>query len=284
MKHARILPLLLAFLFHQPSIATVKTLLTELIEDGLIDVQALGNGTHEGESVEVSVTSLSTSAISSSIPVGWVFISERPEVQDLLVVREEVFVLSPSATKTIMCRAFCCESSGSPPMESERYRAGRLADPSLVQVALACAARDYDDHAIQHAIWVVSDGHDIAGMGAMDSTLNDTLRNALSEINGQPVPRYSLHYAESDGAVCSRRLDRITRQLPLNLPNGATLTVVAITQDSKVREVLFDHVSLEPGRHMIELDVNVRDWPAGRYALRAHLDNASGVRLMPFHL
>lgn len=282
--------LFLAFVLPLSSLAMEKEMLVSLIEDGRIEINAKGTGTHSGESIEVMLKNTSSKPFTSSIPVGWVFISETPEVQDLLVVREELFALSPGNQTTVFCKAFCCESSGIGPDENEPYRKGRLANKELVQVAMAAARKDqfipdgFDDHTIQHAIWVLSDGHDISSMGAMDSTLTDSLRMAVSRLSGQEPPLYSLTYAEGGEGVCSGRPEWITRTAQFNVPAGAKLTVVALGHKKQILEVLQDRETLEPGVHELTFRVHVLDWPDGDYAIRAHLENGAGARLMPFQL
>ena len=264
--------------------ATTKESLSDLIDAGLIQLEPKGTGVHEGESVEVLIKNTCSSTFSSSIPVGWIFISETPEVQDLLVVREELFTLGAGAKKTILCKAFCCESSGSSPTVDEPYSVGRMADPELVAVAMAAAEGEFDDFAIQHAVWVISDDHDISSMGAMDSTATDSLRLRVSDISGQAPPLYTLSYAEGGEGVCSGRPEWISRKIHFHVPSGATVTIVAIAQNRKILEVLYDHEQLEPGEHDLDVHLNVLDWPDGQYAIRAHVENAPGARLMPFQL
>ena len=276
---------LIALMIPLSGSAFQRNLLINLIEFGRIELQPKGTGIHDGESVEVIIKNTSSSSFSSSIPVGWIFISEVPEVQDLLVVREEFFTLRAGDQTTVLCKAFCCESSGTGPGIDERYRKGRMASPDLVAVAKAAStSEEYADHSIQSAIWVISNGHNISSMGAMDSTSTDTLRLHVSKISGQPAPLYTLTYAEGGEGVCSGRPEWITRNISYNVPGGATITIVAITHDGRIRHVLYDHEELAPGTHEIGLRLNVLDWPEGRYAIRAHSNNEAGARLMNFQL
>lgn len=261
-----------------------RQLLPELIESGSISITATGTGQYQDESVSVRLENISSKAISSGIPIGWRFSSVRPEVQDLLVVREELFALAPGQETTVLCKAFCCESFGSAPKEGEAYSKGRLADPELVAVAKASAKRAYDDNAIQHAIWVLSDGLDIAGMGAMDSTATDSLRMAVSRLSGQAPPHYSLYYAEGGASVCSGRPEWIRRNINYVVPAGATVTIVAIGKNNQILEVLYERETLAPGVHELPVHVHVLDWPEGDYAIRAHTQSGAEVRLIPFEI
>jgi hypothetical protein len=110
-----------------------------------------------------------------------------------------VLALSGGASRTVLCRAFCCEASGSGPRAGEGYRAGHQSPPKLTAVAEAVARGEYPDDEVQHAVWVLSDGYSIASMGALDSTATDSLRLAVSRLSGQPAPLYSLRFADEPG-------------------------------------------------------------------------------------
>ncbi|MEO8069254.1 MAG: hypothetical protein ABI599_16265 [Flavobacteriales bacterium] len=258
--------------------------LIDLLEHHLIEVKPIGLGGHTGECVDVNVRNLSVGPVHTTIPVGWVFTSRVPEVQDLIVVREEVLAIAGGATRSVSCRAFCCEASGSGPDTGEIYRAGRPASKKLAEVAQAIARGEYSDDVAQNAIWVLSDANDIASMGAMDSTGQDTLRLAVSRISGQPVPLHSLWYAQEEGRVCSQRPASIQRRVRYDSPAGTLFTAVVLDGAGNVVRVLNDHEVLAPGPHTITFDLDVRDWPFGRYAIHAHSLDRPGVHRMPFTL
>lgn len=255
----------------------------ELLEHRIIDVKPVGMGGHSGESLKVTIRNLSTGPVHTSIPVGWVFTSQVPEVQDLIVAREEVLAIAGGATRTVTCRAFCCEASGSGPSEGELYRAGRPAPEKLVAVAQAIARGEYNDDIAQHAIWVLSDANDIASMGAMDSTAMDSLRLAVSRLSGQPAPLYSMQYAQEEGRVCSQRPSSIHRRLTYSTM-GTAFTAVVIDGTGHVVQVLHTSTPLEAGTHLLAFDLDVNGWPPGRYAIHAHSTDRAGVHRMPFTL
>ena len=255
----------------------------ELLEHRLIDVKPVGLGTHSGESIRVTVRNLTGDPLSTSIPVGWVFTSQVPEVQDLIVTREELLALAGGATRTVTCRAFCCEASGSGPSEGEVFRAGRPAPEKLAAVAHVIALGAYNDEIAQHAIWVLSDANDIASMGAMDSTTMDTLRLAVSRLSGQPAPLYSMQYAQEEERACSQRPSSIQRRLPYSTM-GTAFTAVVIDRTGHVMQVLHFNTPLEAGTHMLAFDLDVSTWPPGSYAIHAHSTDRAGVHRMPFTL
>lgn len=280
----RMLAVLCAVWIPIASTAIEQRSFIELLEHRVIEVKPVGLGGHSGESLRVTVRNLSTGSVNTSIPVGWVFSSKVPEVQDLIVVREEVLALAGGASKSVTCRAFCCEASGSGPEEGEVYRTGHPGSPKLMAVAQAIARGAYPDEIVQNAVWVLSDNNDIASMGAMDSTAQDTLRLAVSRLSGQPAPLYTMRYAEEEGRVCSQRPASIHRQLRYDTTVGTTVTVAVIDRNGRVVRVLQDHQVLEPGAHTLSFDLDVHDWPSGSYAIHAHSPDRAGVHRMPFTL
>lgn len=257
--------------------------LIELLENRLVKLEPRGLGGHAGECLRVTVRNNSATPVHTSIPVGWVFTSQQPEVQDLIVTREEVLAIAGGASRSVTCRAFCCEAGGSGPDEGEVYRPGHLANAKLLAVAQAIARGEYDDDIAQNAVWVLSDGNDIASLGAMDSTLADTLRLAVSRISGQAVPLYTVRYAEEEGRVCSPRPVSIHHGLRYTTM-GTEFTAVVLDRQGHVVRTLHDRTWLEPGTHNLSLDVDVDGWPPGIYSIQAYSTDRAGAHRMPFTL
>lgn len=277
------LALVAAMLLAIPSCATAETLsLIELFEQGRIRMNVTGTGEHQGKCVKVVLANTSSRPVSTSIPAGWRFVSERGPVQDLLVVSEQMIALVGNGSATVLCRAFCCEASGVGPSEGERYRRGNVAAPDLVAVARAIAAGDYTDDLAQQAIWTLSDAHDIASMGALTGTPEDSLRMVVSRLSGQAPPLYSMRFAEEEGVICSGRPGYVERTFRISLTEGVILTVVVIDGNGRIMKVLYDHASFNSGTDRIQLGVEVEHWPPGRYAFRVHTNDRAGVHRLPF--
>ena len=268
---------------HATNAATTSSLV-ELLEQGRIELSPHGLGGHSGECLKVDVRSRSSSPIRTSIPPGWVFMSEVEGVQDLIVMREEVIVLAPNARTTVTCRAFCCEASKSGPSENEPYRKGHPAPEKLTTLARFVDSLQYDDGIVQSAIWVLSDGHDIASLGALDSSANDTLRNKVSALSGQPAPRYTMRYAEDERMACSGRPASISRIVSVARGVSDRLTIVVRSDAGRLIEVIQQRMPMEAGRAQVPVELNVLNWPKGRYAIYSWTQGGTDVHRLPFTL
>ncbi|MBL7986195.1 MAG: hypothetical protein JNM91_14405 [Flavobacteriales bacterium] len=273
----------LAFLAHATSAAS-GTPLHELLEHGRIALHPIGLGGHSGECLRVDVKNLTSAAVTTAIPAGWVFVSEDPMEQDLIVVREEVIALAPNGRGTVTCRAFCTEASKSAPGKDALFRKGHPAPEKLTILARYVDSLAFEDDLVGAAVWVLSDGHDIASMGALDSTKNDVLRELISTLSGQPAPRYTLRYAEDDRMACSGRPSTITRTLRFNNAAPQRLTVLVRSDNGRTHHVLHSGTPLVSGSSVINLALDVQGWPVGRYAFHVFTTEAEGVRRLPFHL
>ncbi len=264
--------------------SAATTSLVELLEQGRIELSPRGLGGHSGECLKVDVKNRAASRIRTSIPAGWVFVSQVEGVQDLIVVREEAIALAPNGQTTVTCRAFCCEASNSGPSENEAYRKGHPAPEKLATLARFVDSLGYDDGIVQSAIWVLSDGHDIGSLGALDSSANDTLRNKLSALSGQPAPRYSVRYAEDERMACSGRPASISRIVSVARGVPDRLTIVVRSDGGRLIEVIKQRMPIDAGRTLVPVELNVLNWPQGRYAIYAWTDGGTDVQRLPFTL
>ncbi len=257
--------------------------LEEALDRGLLKVSVTATD-DAAAAVHAQVRNISGAAVHTAIPAGWVFTSMDEGIQDLIVVRDELIDLAAGATRTVACRAFCTQGPLRGPGDGDPYRAGGRGAPGLVAVARAIAAGVYEDDVAQSAVWVMSDGYSIAGMGAMDSSTTDTLRMVVSRLSGQPPPRYAMRFRQEHGRMCTGEAESVQRAFEIDVPGGAVMNAVVLNAQGRVMHVLYRHHVLEPGRHPLRFEVPVLGWPPGRYAIHAWTLAAAGVHRLPFLL
>ncbi|MCW5898557.1 MAG: hypothetical protein KIT10_04745 [Flavobacteriales bacterium] len=258
--------------------------LDEVLRRGAISLQVTAADEATGGDVKAVVRNTSGATVRTTIPAGWVFTSIDEGVQDLLVVREEVLDLSAGASRTVVCRALCTQGPLRGPQEGEPYRPGQWAAPGLVAVATAIAAGDYPDDLAQSAVWVMSDGYSIAGMGSLDSSATDTLRLVVSRLSGQPPPRYSMRFRAEEDRMCSGVPEAIQRALVVDAPAGVRFHAIVLDRRGRVMHVLHRDTMLDRGVHRLVFEVPVLDWPPGPYAIHAWTQQDAGVHRLPFTL
>lgn len=258
--------------------------LSVLVEAGAIELKPRGLGGHSGESVVVDVHNRTARTLRTSIPAGWLFPSVNEGIQDLLVVRQEVIALAPNGRTSVKCRAFCCEAAQGGPGEREPYHKGRPAPAELIALAQFLDSGDYADDIVQHAVWVLSDRNDIASTGALDGGPNDVLRHRLSAWSGQPAPRYSVRYAESATQACSQRPVHVSRFVQIDNGTPQHLNVLVKRDDGTLITQLHRNTLVAAGQQEIPIELDVAEWPDGKYAIYVYTQEGVGVHRYPFNL
>ena len=140
-----------------------------LVQQGRLVLSAEGQGGHTGDCLKVQFTNTTDKSLSTTLPAGWLFVSDDTTLQDLIVVREEVLALDPGASRSVTCRAFCCEATMGSPSENSLYDSGHQSDAALTALAQFIATNRFPDSAVQDAVWAVSDGRPIECRSAMTS-------------------------------------------------------------------------------------------------------------------
>ncbi|MBL8001130.1 MAG: hypothetical protein JNL05_04130 [Flavobacteriales bacterium] len=248
--------------------ANTPTDLAGLLRSRQLAMTVTGAGGHAGECVNVELNNLRTDTLHVRIPAGWRFTSEDSTLQDLLVVEDEVLALAPKATRSVTCRAFCCEAGmGGPGSESTFLTGGMASDP-LRKLARFIADGHYSDAAVQQAVWAVSDGHDLSGIDDGDAQATASLRQFVSTLTGRPVPWYTTTYAApAEGRVFNPAPAHITGHVEFTQRHAGILTIVVKDAQGRTVYTLDEGRDLRQGFYKVQVEVTVHGWEKGRYAI-----------------
>ena len=184
------------------------------------------------------------------------------------MVREEMVALTPGGSRLVTCRPLLRSSNHSPtgPPTGPEHPA-----PMNCNGRPRHCRRSISGHLAQHAIWVVSDGHDLPAWAPWTALWDDTLRHAPACITGCRRPR-TVRFADDPPGLFGRP-EAIQRDLRRIYPRGLVTLVVVDREGRIVRTLLARGV--RTGNRRIPVELDVLDWPPGRYAL--HLPPARNL-------
>jgi hypothetical protein len=206
-----------------------------------------------GESVSVVVSDRSGEGVNTTIPAGWVLVSEDPALQDLMLVRREPLLIAPNGSATVTCRAFCVEANDEGPDEGAVYLLGHLANEKLVALAEFIDAGNYADDAVLFAVWTVTGERPISAIPDNDPA-NEALRRKASEFTGQVIPWYTVSYDETqDDRHFSNDPSTVRGRFDFSMVNNGVLTIVATDENGQVLAELGHDRHLGPGNYSMNV-------------------------------
>jgi hypothetical protein len=139
---------------------TVTTDLLEAVEQGLVTVEASGDGL---QWIDVTITSRSESPLEVMIPIGTVFVSQAPTVQDMVVTREETILLSVGESVVSSLLVACMNMELDAPCESDTLEISQTSPPDDLVKLLALPDFSSEPFRIQQfAVWTITENPESA--------------------------------------------------------------------------------------------------------------------------
>lgn len=259
---------LLAFSWKQPLLEKDKYVALETyLKSGSVRAKLSSLGGHSGNCMAIELSNLSKDTVFLFLEPGRRLLASDTTMQDILIVKKEKVLLAPLASKKINGYGFCCESTNGSPRTGTSYAIGYMAPASWVKVAEFISNNKFPDGAVQSAVWVMSNDHDISSVYGSDSETILPLRKFLGQIKGVEVPWYATIYAKDGDRVFSGKEDLILGKLPYKLKNNAIVTIVVRDKWGQLAKTLVEEAAMGPGPKEYDLNLEVKGWGKGIYTI-----------------
>jgi len=249
--------------------------LVEALNNGWISVSAAAQGGHGGQSIKASFKNLHKRDLELLIPAGFIFNASDSTFQDLIIVKERLLALEKARSKSVMLYGMCIRASRSSPTSGLAFSAGGMATAALAQMAQHIdEKRLHEVPDAQHAIWAVSNGHALEGIGQPD------LAAFTAKLLGKPEPTYNIRYANSARPGERAFQDRALAVSGLfEYTNAKEISATFGLYNEQGERVLtfFEHELRKAGQHRFRFNFQVQNLPKGQYFAR--LSDAQGLML-----
>lgn len=193
--------------------------------------------------------------------------SKTNDEQDILVMKDQFFILKAYQKKDFKINGFCCQADNHIPMKESAFGIGKPADKDLTAIAQFCNQHTYSKTTVQSAVWCVSNRRPLASIPES----HDELRRYVSSITGDEIPWYEITYENAtSSSIISQTVDRISGTINYDLSANSKLKIEL--RDSKDRVIMNVECekTLAAGNHDYWFDMQVSHYPKGKYYIHLY--------------
>ncbi|MBA3900363.1 MAG: hypothetical protein H0X62_09175 [Bacteroidetes bacterium] len=245
----------------------------EAINQGIIRLDVKSKGGHSGGCLSASIKNTASERITILIPPGTMFHPEEPGMQNIIVVKEKLLALNRNESKTTVIIGFCCNLSKKSPSEGMAFKAAKSTNKNLIQIANFINGQNFNDDAIQSAIWAVSDGNRISEIYDENPEKVSSLRKEVSEITGQPITWYATRTNRTTGedGFINNEPVLVTGEISIKVEKPCTLIQEVFNEKGEVKWRIKDMEIPWAGSMNYDFQLRVSGWPKGNYYVKASI-------------
>jgi hypothetical protein len=246
----------------------------KLLNEHKISLDIKGTGGHQENCIAFDIKNLTKDTIYLLIEQGRRFVSGDSDLQDILLVRKHEFAAPPLASIHRIGYGFCCEASMKSPGAGSLFKIGFMTPKEWIKVLDVINAYDFEAGAIQSAVWVLSDNHDISSVYSKNEENMKRLRTILAKVKGIEVPWYSVSYKQDTALVFTNQHLKVWGDIDYQIKHNSMVSVVVRSLDGMVMETLIEDMPVNPGFYTYKMELPIHDWPKGEYEINI-LDNSN---------
>ena len=235
-----------------------------------ITINAKSLGGHSGKSLSVKIKNHTANFISLMIPSGSRFKSEAAEYQDLIVTKAELIAIQGLGEEIVLLNSFCCEANDRSPSNDLSYTYLGRTDSSLSKLCRFINKNNFEEQAVQNAIWVLSNNHPINNIYSADKNSETQLTEFLCKMKGIQKPWYRVEYKNSDSIAFSEAPLNIHAEFNFLLTTNGMVTMILQDASGKNVVVLMKEQPFNKGEYDFGFKLKASAMPKGKYYARLY--------------
>lgn len=266
---------LIPFLIYSYSFAETQKKyfsIEELVQKGVLKASFKGLGGHSGDCIQLNLENPSNDSVFIWVEAGRRLGSKDTSEQDIFLTQNRQIALAPLQKDSLNLEGYCCQSSKAGPKIASLFTIGAMAPTLWVKFANFLDKNKFPKEAVQAAVWVLSDGHDLASIHAEDDKAIIPLRRELAKLLNRPIPWYSFTYKEAENGVFSNEIEEVHGEIKFSLSSNAVITIFIQDEFGYILHYIIPEMNMGPGDYVLEVDTEIAAWEPGEYTIWIYQD------------
>lgn len=235
----------------------------DAIDRNLINCTILSKGGHQGNCIDMTLVNKTSNRLILKLESGRNLLSLDTNKQDILVVKEELFVLNSMQKQQKEIFGFCSQSHKSSPENGEEYNVGEMKDKNIVALAQHLSSNKYPLSSMQQSVWTLTNNRNISSIFHENRDSIERLQDFVAQLTKIYSPWYSIEYELPDSGVVSNVAKSLHGNFEARLPKNEVVKIVVFDKFNiaQIRTEMI--VTEQASKHAFS--VNVKTLPKGRY-------------------
>ena len=253
--------------------------LNAALEKGYVDVAITGNpgSSHYLKPIIVELHNLRSEPISVRIPNGLQFYA--PDVQDVIVTKEEMIALGPNESTSHEIYAMCTQQSLSASNSDSNFKVGAIATGDLAELTAEIQRSANFNTLGQYAIWAFTDEQELNSISGFDMEEATRLKTFVANLMEVPVPEYDpddyLTNFHDDGLI-QRAIKSKFRYRSLG---GAKISIAMFDDEDRLVRELYNNPHVSGGEHEFEFQFDAEVYRDKAYFIRMIVDDEIKINM-----
>ncbi len=240
---------------------------------GLVKLIIKSKGGFTGDVIEMKIKNLKKQNLELMLEAGRRLDSKNQNEQDILVTKEQEFVLNSEQFITINVTGMCCQAGNSCPSKNSEYSIGKMADTNLIKLAAFIDANKYyNSFAAQQAVWSISDHKSIGGINDGDAAITESLKKYVSKITGRPIPKYDVSYERQSPQEVLGHVKTIDGIFEYDLSANGHVTIAIYNSTGRLVQTLIQDIPHQKGFNRLYFTFRTSGLEQGRYLAKLQVD------------
>jgi len=263
-----ILTSLLLFLLVNVTTAQKQYSLEALEDHPDFDVSVEAKGGYGDQSIVLRITSSHRKDVELLTPAGTVFFTKDEDHQILITVEEELIAIGKEQQRKKILDGYCTEASDGVPGAEMAMNYQPTQREKLQHLAnFLNRHRGIDPHAIQEAVWCVSDGNPLSYIHGEDAKKTKLLTQFVATLTDQDLPWNTVQrrHRISDGRIESQAV-LVTGQITFSTAKETTIKGKILNAEGQVINDDLDTMTLpKTTSARLNFSLSVSGWDPGTY-------------------
>ena len=246
----------------------------EALKNNQVQLKAISNGTHSGNSIIVEIKKLKNIK-SVLIPSGTRFKSEFGEDQDLINIDDEIIVLNANSKKHTL-NGFCVQQNNMSPTSESQFTIAQETNDKLIEVAKYLNKKGFSEDIKQTALWCISDNADISGIYLNGNKEVEKLRTYVCSLTGRDNVWYNTNptYSVDENRNIIQETTKVEGLVSYTVKKTGNMKMEVCKENGEVLRTLGGSTPISNlGEYRFNFSVKVKGWESGLYSVRLKIGN-----------
>lgn len=228
----------------------VEITLEEALKQGKVSMVATGNNgsTHYLKPLQIELKNNTSNKVVIRINSGYRFLSEDSTVQDIVITEDELIALNPHENHNATLSGMCVQRHNSAPCSDDAFAFGGYAAPALRAFAAKVDSAHWQNSQAQQAMWVLSDGRDLANIYTYGDDAEWQIVVAAARAAKLPVPDRQAFMAEQ--AKRSGAYANVRGSFKFKFSQPVAIHIALFDENNIVLQEIYRETA-QPGSHQV---------------------------------